>query len=104
MQQLLFGPCYRKISKEKHAKIKSRIRQHNEDEKINSYDQEDINEETGEDLEENNSGQKVEVLPAERTFKVENTFVNLNIFIITSFIARKKTWTKYNFKKEKYDN
>ena len=73
MQQLLFAPCYRKLSKEKAAKLKSRSpKQENENDEI-SISEDDTSEE------EIKSGNKddslVEVLAPERTFRVENIFV-----------------------------
>jgi hypothetical protein len=73
MQQLLFGPCYRKMSEDKAKKIRLR-RAGGKDE--NSEDQTPVEENSESPDENNKSNMKlIEVIPAERTFRVENKMV-----------------------------
>jgi hypothetical protein len=79
MAQLLFAPCKRKLSKEKADKIKNRrIKIDSENIENESKYYEDSDESPIEVDDEKNSKKEVELLPRERTFRVENIFVNIH--------------------------
>lgn len=84
MQQLLFGPCYRKMSDDKAKKIRSR-RAGGNDENSDELTPEEENSEDSHD-ENNRSNMKlVEVIPAERVFRVENRTVICIYLIIATY-------------------
>ena len=90
LQQLLFAPCYRKISPDKIKKQNFRTRQKSPEE---HYDNEEVEENIHHENDINNSltvnnyitdyknkdnidEKLTEVLPEERIFRVENVYVN----------------------------
>lgn len=75
MQQLLFGPCFRKMSDENARKIKLRRAGGNDESSEEQTPEDEISPEENSG-ETNKSNMKlVEVIPAERTFRVENKMV-----------------------------
>jgi hypothetical protein len=74
MQQLLFGPCYRKMSDENARKIKLR-RAGGKEENSEEQSPEEENYEKSSGENDKSNMKLVEVIPAERTFRVENKMV-----------------------------
>lgn len=97
LQQLLFAPCYRKLSLEQAGKLKIKKTKEEEDEVESSESNPEVSEDSDESIEEgiergnsnrntngrsdkknsnnkSNSSQEIMVLPPERTFKVENVY------------------------------
>jgi hypothetical protein len=67
MQQLLFGPCFRKLSKEKAEKLQYRKKKSSSEEEDMSSGEEELGRKDDNKL--------IEVVPSERTFKVDNVYV-----------------------------
>jgi DNA polymerase-1 len=80
LQQLLFAPCRRRLSKEKASKLKTKKLSDEEEGENGIFEQDEddianfLNNSNGKPKK-NESSQEVEVLPAQRSFKVLNVFV-----------------------------